>query len=364
MRFKFLTLVATLAVVVAACGGDSAADTTTTTAPTTTTTDPVPEATLLSYTLEPGTTLSYEVNIDQTIVMQSSGDATAMDEEDFPGAMDIRVVGTTLMEHAISDGPEPDTYEIHITGEFQDLEVTGTVDGESVEESDIADLDLANIDPIDVTIVVDEQGNVVPQEGGLGDDLFGDLGGLGGLGALGQFGATGPGQFFGVPLADREVTVGDSWSKSIETPTIPGLDPISVEILSEVIGTDEFEGTPVLVIDTTTTTSEIDIDLAEFLIGFMTAFLPEDPSDEEQAELDSLIEDLRFAITAEESEADATTLFDSASGVVQRTESQSAGAFAFDLNVPDEETGEMVAFALDVDVAQNMTYTLVDSSNA
>ena len=319
---------------------------------------------MLSYALEPGTTLTYEVAVDQSIVLNSSGDATALDEEEMPESMDIRVVGTALLDHAISEGPEPDTFEIQITGDFEDLEVTGTVDGEPVEESDIEDFDLADLGPIDVTIVVDEQGNIVPDDDGLGDDLFGDLGGLGGFGSLGEFGSMGPGRFFGIPFADREVTVGDSWSESIETPTIPGMDPIAVEIVSEVTGTQDVDGTRVLVVDTTTMTSEIDFDLAEFLIGFMTAFVPEDPSEEEQAEMDELIENLRFAISADAAEATTTTLFDPVQGVVHRSDAESAGSLAFDINVPDDETGEMVAFSLDMDIAQSTTYTLVDSSNA
>jgi hypothetical protein len=115
--------------------------------------------------------------------------------------------------------------------------------------------DFAGMEPIDVTVVVDEQGNIIPQDTGMGEDLLGGLGGLGGLDMLGQLGSSaGVGQFIGPPFSQEEVTVGDTWSETAEIPTLPGNDPITTKVDSEVVGADTIEGNEVFVIETTTTT--------------------------------------------------------------------------------------------------------------
>ena len=159
---RLLSLVAVLAFALAACG------------------EPSPDAMQLSYTLTSGDEFQYEVALDQHIEMTASGDTAMLAGEDVPGDASVDVVGTATFTHAISDGPEPGTHEVHITGEFTDVSVTGTVDGEPVDSSDIPDF--AAMEPIDVTVVVDEQGNIIHEGGDSEDPLGGMLGGLGALG--------------------------------------------------------------------------------------------------------------------------------------------------------------------------------------
>ncbi|HSM45061.1 MAG TPA: hypothetical protein VK969_08615, partial [Acidimicrobiia bacterium] len=198
------------------------------------------------------------------------------------------------------------------------------------------------------------------------DDLSTDLfGGMGGFDMLDQFGAAGGiGQFVGPPLSEEEVAVGDAWSETIEVPAMPGADPITTQIDSEVIDTDTVEGIDVLVIETTTTTSPIEFDLAQLLIGFMTAFIPEDATEEERAEIDALVEQLRFAFSIDESVAEMTTWFDHEAGLSRQAEVASDTSMVMDIKIPDETTGELIEFAMDMAIAQNVTYRLVDSSNA
>jgi hypothetical protein len=365
MHIRSLTLLAILALVAAACDGGETGDASTTSASeeTTTTTAPEPEfeAMQLTYALEAGASYSYEVAVDQTIDLTTTGDTTALGEgEELPGEMSLTVTGTSTFNHTVSDGPEPGTFEINIVGDFTDLEFGGTVDGEPVDEAEIPDL--AEMEPVDTTIVVDEQGNVIP---GSSDDLGADLlGGMGGLDMLDQFGAAaGTGQFVGPPLTEDEVTVGDTWSETIEIPAMPDADPITTQIDSEVVGTDTVDGAAVLVIDTTTTTSPIEFDLAQLLIGFMTAFMPEDATEEERAEIDALVDQLRFAFSIDESVADMTTWFDHEAGLSRQAEVSGDTNMVMDINIPDETTGELVEFAMDMAVSQNVTYRLVDSSD-
>lgn len=364
MRLRTLTLLTSFVLVVAACNGGAAEDATTTTSTvsetTTTTTLPEVEAVVLTYALEPGASYTYEVTIDQAIDLTTSGDTSAMgEEEDLPGEMSLTVSGTSTFTHTVSEGSEPGTFRIDIVGDFTDLEFGGTIDGAPVDPSDIPEL--AEMEPVDVSIVVDEQGNVIPDDGADADFL----GAFGGLDMLDQFGAGGSaGQFVGPPLPEGEVTVGDTWTETIETPTMPTDDPITTRIDSEVVAIETVDGAEVFVIDSTATTSAIEFDLAELLIGFMTAFIPEDATEEELAEIEAIVEHLRFAFSIDESVADTTTWFDPELGLSRQAEMSSTTHMVMDVNIPDEATGEMVEFLMDMRISQNVLYRLVDTANA
>lgn len=367
MRFRSLSLLTALTLMLAGCTDGDAAQTTTTQVPeaTTTSMEPAPEAMLLTYSLEPGSSIFYEVDLEQHIDLTSEGDASAAGDEELPATMSIDLNGTTTFTHTVAEGPEPGTYEVTIQGEFTDLDVEGTIDGEPVQPGDVPDV--AEMEPIDLTVIVDEQGNPISQPDEAGDLFGGDLGGLGGLGGLENL-APGAelGRFVGPPLPDEPVTVGDSWSEIVEIPMPMGLEgnPVTTEINSEVTQTGTVEGEEVLVIETEMITSMIEFDLAEFLIGFFSAFLPDDASEEDRAELDALIEDLRFLFIIDESVANMTTWFDADAGLARQAELDSATHMIMDLNMPDEATGEMMGFVLDMDINQTVTYQLVDPPEA
>lgn len=366
MRIRIFSLLTVLALVVAACGGSGAEDTTTTSAndeATTTAAQPEVEAMQLSYQLEPGTSYEYEVTMDQNIDMTTTGDTTALGEsegEDIPGEMSIEIAGTSVFTHSVAEGPEEGTFEITITGDFSDLEFSGTVDGEPVDPSEIPEM--AEMEPVDVTIVVDEQGNIIPDDQpGLGEDLLGEFGGLD---MLDQFGAGGgAGQFIGPPFTEDEVTVGDTWSETIEVPTLPEEEPITTQIDSEVVSTETIDGHEVFVVETTNSTSAIEFDLARILVGFMTAFTPEEMSAEEQAEIDAIVENLRFAISVDPQVAELTTWFDYEEGLARQAELSSDTHMVMDINIPDEASGELVEFGLDMNITQNVTYQLTGTGS-
>ena len=367
MRIRTFALLAVFALVVAACSPtNDAADTSTTEGepePTTTSSEPVveaPQAMLLSYTLEPGTTFEYEVGIDQTIEMTAEGDPNALGDEEIPGEMKINLTGTTTFSHSVAEGPDPGTFEITIKGDFSDLSITGTMDGTPID-SEIPDF--AEIEPIDITIVVDEQGNIVPQDGEFGDLFGGDMGDLGGFGDFADPGAD-FGQFIGPPFSEDEVTVGDSWSETVETPGMMGDDPITTEINSTVTGTDTVDGYDVFVIETESVTSMIEFDLAEFLLGFFMAFIAEDATAEQTAELDAIMENLRFLFVIDETVSDLKTWFDFEAGYARKAEFGSATHMVIDINMPDETTGEMIGFVMDMNISQDVTYHLTDASSA
>jgi hypothetical protein len=350
---RFPSLVAVLALGLAACGGTSGNPT----GP-----EPAVEAVLLSYTLAAGNQFQYEVGLDQHIEMNASGDPSLMGGEDVPGEASVDVVGTATFTHAVSDGPEPGTYEVHITGEFTDVSVTGTVDGEPVDSGETPEF--AAIEPIDVTVIVDEQGNIVTEGGEIDDPLGGILGDLGMLGG-GASPAPGldPGQFIGPPLSDEEVTVGDTWTDEIETPGL-GDDPIVTSITSTVSGVEELDGAEVLVIDSNATTSLIEFDLAEFFAGMFGAMAPDDASTEETAELEAMMGQLQFLISVDGTTADSRTWFDAEAGVAKQSETTSAANISMDMDIPDEETGEMAGLVMDMTLDQDVTYRLISGPTA
>ena len=363
MRLRLLPLLAAFALVMTACGGGETGQSTTTEPEQTTTSEAGPEAIVLSYSLEPGTTYTYEVDLDQEIVMSSEGDAAVAGNGEMPAKMAIQLNGSTTFTHSVAEGPEPGTYEITITGEFTELNVEGTVDGEPVAPGEVPEV--AEMPPIDLTIVVDEQGNVIPQADQTGDIFGGDLGALGALGGLESFGpGSDLGRMVGPPLSSDPVTVGDAWSETVEVPMMMGVDgePVTTVINSEVTGTDSIDGNDVFVIETEMVTSMIEFDLAEFLIGFFQAFLPDDATAEERADLESLMQDLRFLLKIDETVVDMTTLFDAEAGLSRQAEFSSATQMAMDLNMPDETSGEMMGFVLDMSIDQTVTYRLIDAA--
>lgn len=371
MSLRTFTLVAVLALVAASCSpSTSASDPSTTDGSfegTTSTSEAAlqetqaPEAMFLSYRLVAGETYTYEVGIDQRIEMMAEGDSEALGDEEIPGDIAIDLTGTTTFSHSIEEGSEPGTFEVTITGDFTDLVITGTVDGEPIGDTDIPEF--AELEPVDITIIVDEQGNIIPQDDELGDLFGGELGGLGGLG---DFAGTGmsPGQFVGPPFPEDDVTVGDTWSETVELPGLLTDDPITTEINSEVVRADAVDGHDVLVIETESVTSMIEFDLAQFLIGFLTAFVPEEASEDETAELDALMEDLRFLFIIDQTVSNMTTWFDAEAGYARMAELSSSTHFVMDLNMPDDETGEMIGFVMDMSITQDITYHLTDAPTA
>ncbi|HSJ84914.1 MAG TPA: hypothetical protein VLA91_13985 [Acidimicrobiia bacterium] len=355
-----LSILSALALVLAACAQTSDS-TTTSSEDTTTTTAPQVEAVLLSYSLSAGDEYQYEVDLDQHIELNASGNPSLMGGEEVPGEASIDLAGTATFTHVVSEGPEPGTFEVNITGEFGGVTVTGTVDGEPFESEEAPDF--ASLDPIDVTVVVDEQGNLV-EEGPAGaeDPLTGMFGDLGPLGGGAPAPGLDPGQFVGPSFSDEEVAVGDTWTDEIETPGLGG-NPIVTSISSTVTGTEDLDGTEVYVIDTNSTTSLIEFDLAQFFAGMFGAFA-EDATAEETAELDAMLDQLQFLIRVDGTTADSKTWFDVEAGLARQSETNSSTDISMDMNMPDETTGEMIGFVMDMTLDQDITYRLISGPTA
>ncbi|MEE8375870.1 MAG: hypothetical protein V3S26_06085, partial [Acidimicrobiia bacterium] len=107
-----------------------------------------------------------------------------------------------------------------------------------------------------------------------------------------------------------------------------------------------------------------EFDLAEFLIGFFQAFIPGDATDEGKAEIDAIAEELRFLFVIDETVSNMTTWFDAEAGYARQAEFSMSTSIVMDINMPDDETGEMVTFGMEMGIAQDVTYRLIDATNA
>lgn len=352
---KSLAAAIVVALAVASCGGSATVTTSSTTfaGETTTTSGAGPDAQVLSYNLEAGNEFSYEVEMTQTIEMTGEGSGAALTGEEIPDSANIEMTAKGTFNYSVADGPDEGTYAVTITGEFTEVTATGLVDGQPVDESEVPEF--AEVAPVDVTIIVDEQGNIVPDSSGLDDPMAGLFGGLEDLGGIPS---SNPGQFFGPPFGDDMVSVGSNWESTYTTPGL-GEDPITTTTRASVTGTDVVDGVELLVIEAETEVSPIEFDLGDFFIGLFTGFLPDDPTPEEQAEIDALIEGLRFVISMDTTHSTSTTLFDPVSGVTHSFRVLNASKVGMDVNFPDEETGELSGFVMNMSIEQDISQVLV-----
>jgi hypothetical protein len=292
------------------------------------------------------------------IDMTAEGSGQAIGDEEIPGAANIEITAKGTFTYSIADGPDDGTYAVTITGEFSEVSATGLVDGEPIDSGEVPEF--AEIPPVDMTIIVDEQGNIVPDTSDFEDPLAGMFGGMEDLAGIP---GSNPAQFFGPPFDDESVTVGSNWESVYETPGF-GEESIVTTTRASVTGTENVAGVDLLVIESETEVSPIDFDLAEFFIGFFTAFMPTDPTPEEQAELDAMIADLRFAISVDATRSESTTLFDPESGFTHSFDATNTSNIGMDVNFPDDATGELTGFMLEMKLDQTISMKLVSSPEA
>lgn len=75
---------------------------------------------------------------------------------------------------------------------------------------------------------------------------------------------------------------------------------------------------------------------------------------------EQLRDSMRFLFHVDAAEQEMTTWFDAEAGVAVRTETGGSNRIRMDVNVPDEETGEMVSFSMDMSITQSMTFRLLE----
>jgi len=350
---RLLAVVLAVAVGVAACDDSGSTDSTGTSGPSISTSAPestadMPQRELLSYGFEVGDVYSYDVALEQHILLESEGADEAIGDQGVPASADVIVTAAGRFAYEVSAGPDTESYSVAIEGSFSDVAIEGTADGEQVADaSDIEQLGV--IEPVSTVVVVDSLGRLT-------QDPTSPTGVLG-LGATPLTGLSGDlGRMVGPVLSPEPVTVGDTWTETY-TETNLGDEPVETTLTATLTGTETVDGAETLVIDTESRTGQADIDLAEFFAGFMGAFAdPEDP----EADFEAMADQLVFRITIAPSSTEGTTWFRPESGLALRsTTTGPPTAFQMEVALPDEDTGELETYEMRLEVAQTIDYTLV-----
>lgn len=333
-----------LVAAIAALSACDDAGVTPTTSPQPTSTQALPGQVLV-YGFEPGDIYTYSVELSQHIVLSSEGSAEAVAEQDIPGEVDVTVTAEGTFVYTASAAASG--YSLAIDGKFDNVSVTGTADGETVDDpSDLPQL--GTIQPISEVIEVDGRGRVIsdpattPAIGatpltGLGGDLV---------------------RWVGPVLTDEPVSVGSTWTENSTDPTL-GDEPVETTLTATLGGTETVEDTETLVIEIESTTGQADIDLAEFFAGFVGAFAdPDDP--ESEAKGKALADQLVFHITIAPSSSEGTAWFDPEAGLALRSVSTGPPTvFDMEVALPDEDTGELETYNMHLELTQTLEYSLV-----
>ena len=222
-----------------------------------------------------------------------------------------------------------------------------------IEEGTVPDL----VEVPDLTIVIDEHGRLVSVDGDeVPDDLpfFGDP-----FSELGDFTSGGLSGHFGPAFPDEPLAVGDAWSFA-QTEEIEGLDAaMSVDTTYEVTDTGTLNGHPVAVIEFTTETAEVVLDLGEMFQALFDAF-GELGNETEDTTVE--IPNMTFLITVAPSTATGTVWFDQEAGIVVRSLQDTATTISMLMDFSD--ANETVRAAVTMDLDMHLEAELVEAPSA
>ena len=375
-----ILLLSVLSIVATACGEETTAEQPTTAPPTTalstTTSEPAPETTTTtspppttSTTAPPPTTepvpefepavvsymypstgeIRYEMSIEQLAEVTIEGGAP---EEMPPGAIEmITTLGGTIT-YQISPGPDENTTTIRILSDFQLVENEMKMGGVTMPAP--PDTEAPGFEtPIDVTVVVDQQGNVLEFSSEALDELFGGQSFLPDT-SMGSQELNRP---FGPAFPDHPVDVGDTWTETSEQEGPAGMGTIVTTAEHRLVGVDVEADRSVLVIESQYHTEAFEWDMSEFLQGMFGAFSDE-LNEGEAPDGEDAIPEFGLLVSAGPSTVTAVTRFDPREGLVLQGEYQAQGEVTSSMTLPDE-TGETTSLISSVVYEQTVTYTLV-----
>lgn len=306
-------LIATLALTLAGCGS---AATTTTQAESTTTTAPEVPAAVFAYSYAAGDAYTYDISLSQHVAMITNveGDPGMFGNADAPGNVDVNTDIDGTVKYELSEGPRADTTTLHISGSFDNVNVSGTVDGEPVTDQDVQSGTVPDLVEVpETTIVLDKygrpvsvDGTTVPSDTQFFGDPFAMFGGLtsGGLD-----------QPFGPEFPETPLSVGDSWTEE-QTQDIPDTEQtVSTSVTYTVTGTDTIDGHDVMVIDFTATSSGAEIDLGQMFQALIEGFAS---MGQDSSSTTADIPTIEFVVSLGDTSGSGTYWFDQEAGIVRK----------------------------------------------
>jgi len=351
MRARLIVMVVAAAVCITACGSTPDSAPPSSKAPLVPTTAPTAERVAFVYSYEPGDHHEYAFDLDQNLRMtvEAEGDENLLGENP-PEAIDVTTSIAGKVTYDITDGPAPGTRQISISGVFDEMTVGGTVDGETIEEGMLEEgtvPDLATVP--DLTIVIDERGRLVSIDGEeLPEDVafFGDP-----FSQLSEFTSGGLGSHFGPEFPEEPLSVGDTWSFT-QSDEIEGLDAtMSITTNYTVTGMEVLSGRQNAVIEFTTETSQVVLDLGAMFQALFDAF--GDMSAELEGETPDTapeIPNITFLITVAPSSAEGTVWFDQEAGIVTKFARDTTTNISMVMDLSDTENVARTAVNMDLDM--------------
>ncbi len=313
--------------------------------------DPVEEL-LLVYDFESADRHTYQVELEQQLVLETTGSSEAVAEEGIPSAADVIIVAVGTFTFTYSAGPDEGTYTVDIDGQFTDVVVTGTVDGQPVDDaSDLADL--GAIEPVSASVVVDHQGRIVDDTTVSSDPL--------GFGVSPLAGVSGDLRRLPGPiLPEGAVAQGDQWTEDFSSPGMADV-AVATTVTSTLTAAELADGRETVVIDSVTNADEAVMDLSEFFAGFMGAFFDPDEGDSPES-IEALIDQVVFRITMPASTSTSQAWLDP-DGTVVRSAAEGVSSLRMAVVLPDDQSGELENFDLSLDVDQSLVYTLLEGGS-
>lgn len=375
-----VVLLSVLSIVGTACGDDSTADqattappttavpaptsepaptttsppptTSTTAAPATTTTEPVPEfePAVVSYMYPSTGEIQYEMSIERKAEVTIEGGAP---EEMPPGAIEMITTLGGAITYQTSPGSEENTTTIRIVSDFRLVENEMRLGGVTMPAPPDAEAPGFET-PIDVTVVVDQQGNVLEVSSEVLDELFGGQSFL----PNASVGSSELNRPFGPAFPDHPVDIGDTWTERSEQEGPEGMGTIVTTAEHHLVGVDEVGGRSVLVIESEYLTEAFEWDMSEFLQGMFGAF-GDEPGEKEATEGADQMPEFGLSVSAGPSTVTAVTAFDPQEGLVLQGEYQAQGEVTSSMTLPGE-TGDPTAIVSSVVYEQTVTFTLRD----
>ncbi len=320
----------------------------TTVASETTTTAAAPdfEPTLLSYHYPSSGEVEYAVSIEQQAEMRLDGGAAA---EMPPGPITVNSILAGTLSYRTDPGAEENTTIIRILSDFKVVENKASMGGMPTDEI----VDAPGFEtPIDITVVVDQQGNVLEFSSKELDDLVGNENFLPNSSAGNQ-------QFsrpVGPAFPDHPVDVGDTWTERTEEEGPGGMVITNAE--HRLVAVEGTEDRPILVVESEYQTEPFEWDMSEFLTGMFGAFSDELPEDEAQ-EGQEVLSEFKLLISVTPGPVQATTWFDPQAGLVIESEHQAQGEVTTHMTFPGE-TGEPFAIITATAYDQDVFYQLIN----
>ncbi|MEX2423334.1 MAG: hypothetical protein WD990_05090 [Acidimicrobiia bacterium] len=347
MTSRRLLAIAFVALLVA-CNPSTATTTTGgATSTSSTSSEPVP-ARDLAYGYEAGQSLRYDVMVTQDITFTATGDAPGFGDASLPIDADLVTESQGHTTYAIEEGQSPDTFTIDIAARFPETRVAGSVNGDTVNslEEGGVEADLARIEPVDVTIAVNEVGRILEDEFDDATVLGADLAALTGL----------TNDLFAVPVGPlfergSVVTIGDRWETESSLDGKNG--PVEARSESEI--TDIVDG--VFVIETTTVTDTYQVDFSEEFRNLYLEFAELESDGEIPPEVRDGLDAIEFVITVDESSTVEVAHFDPSDGLVRSSTKTSATRLTMTFRAPDDSE-ETSGFEITLDLTQMAVFTL------